>query len=203
MNDHLFFSADSTNIVKNVFVITNEYHFRLWRPGIADIVPSGIPMIPFGAWWALHQLHVFANRDYCLSLIYHDGILVHRSCVFPPYFRFPFMGKHDLQIGDTWTDDKHRGRNLAVFAMQKTVELLGVPGRRFWYVTTDFNRPSIRVAEKTGFSLAGKGRRVSRCGIRQLGAFVIEHTPSQFNAESRAGNGPLPSDKPYFVAQHR
>lgn len=179
MNDQLFFATEPTSIRSDDIVLDRRYRFSLWRPSATHIMPRGTPAMPFGAWWAMHQLHLFGNRDYSLLLIDDGDKLVHRSCVFPRYVRFPFMGKCDLQIGDTWTAEEHRGKNLAVFAARKVLELHHKPGRRFWYVTSDANGPSIRVAQKAGFALAGKGRRISRWGLRPLGAFVMEQPISK------------------------
>jgi lipopolysaccharide/colanic/teichoic acid biosynthesis glycosyltransferase len=184
MNDQLFFALEPKNVRPDNSGLANRYHYQLWRPSATRIVPRGMPLLPFGAWWLLHHLHVFANRDYSLLLIDDGHKIVHRSCVFPRYFRFPFMSRCDLQIGDTWTADEHRGQNLAVFAAQKVFELHRTPRRRFWYICSDSNGPSIRVAEKAGFTPVGKGRRISRWGLRPLGAFMMEqdipkHTQSR------------------------
>ena len=60
-----------------------------------------MPAFPFAVWWLFHILHVFWNRDYALFVIRQNGKIVHRSVITPGYFRFPFMGKHDVQVGDT------------------------------------------------------------------------------------------------------
>jgi RimJ/RimL family protein N-acetyltransferase len=171
---YLYYATESLGISENNRTIDSCYEFSLWKPGFTSLVPKGISLIPFGAWWMLHQFHVFANRDYSLFLARSNGKIVHRTCVFPRYFRFPFMAKDDLQIGDTWTREDHRGKGIAPFAIQQVLQLLGQPGRRFWYVTAETNLPSIRAAEKGGFILAGKGRRTKRFGVRAIGSFVID-----------------------------
>jgi RimJ/RimL family protein N-acetyltransferase len=120
-----------------------------------------------------HYTRCFANRDYAIQLITYRGELVHRSCVFPPYFRFPFMARNDLQIGDTWTSSAHRGKGLAAFAMTAVVRTLRQPARNFWYLCDEENTPSARVAIKAGFSLVGKGIRGKRLGLRLFGTFQL------------------------------
>lgn len=149
-------------------------HWQLWRPTLGNLRPDGLGGKVFLVWWLMHHLHLFANRDYSLLLVYHAGKLSHRSCVFPRYFRFPFMAKQDLQIGDTWTDENHRGKGLATFALRCIVENLRQPGRRFWYVTSEDNIASIRACEKAGFRQVATSRRTSRLGTKWLGAFVLE-----------------------------
>ncbi|HPM83809.1 MAG TPA: GNAT family protein [Candidatus Anammoximicrobium sp.] len=146
----------------------------LWRPSWRQRTPPGLPLLPFAVWWAFHQTRVFANRDYRVFLIYDGARVVHRSCVFPGYFRFPFMEADDLQVGDTWTLPEYRGQGLARQALRETIRRLGRPDRRFWYLTESNNLPSIRVAQQVGFRLVGEGRRTHRCGLRILGSFELD-----------------------------
>ena len=102
------------------------FDFEIWSPSLTRILPPGVPRKPYAAWWLFHRTHVFRNCDYAVVLGWHRRQLVHRLGVFPGYFRFPFMGPKDLQIGDVWTAPAHRGRGLAVcglrFAMTRHLE---------------------------------------------------------------------------------
>ena len=171
---YLFYRLDLGSSTQIEASELNDYEYVLWKPSSSSIVPSGVPTIPFVVWWGMHQLKAFANQDYSLFLIYHRGIQVHRSGIFPRYFRFPFMESIDLQIGDTWTIPEHRGRGLASFALSKTAELCAKPGRRIWYVVAEDNHPSIRVAKKAGFALVGRGIKRKRLGTSLLGSYVLE-----------------------------
>ena len=84
-------------------------------------MPPGMHGVPFGVWWIFHNLHLFANRGYAILVIYDGDRLIHRSCVFPRYPRFPFMRDSDLQIGDTWTDPSYRGRGIATLAIREVL----------------------------------------------------------------------------------
>lgn len=171
----LFYAKDSDSIDRpKVSASDNRYSFDLWRPISKSVVPDGVLMMPFAVWWVMHYLHIFANRDYSLFLIYDSKAIVHRSVITPRYFRFPFMAREDLQIGDTWTMPEYRGKGLATFAIQKIVELHKKPGRRFWYVVEEDNIPSIRAVEKTGFVKYGVGVRKKRMGMALFGFFEIE-----------------------------
>ncbi len=140
--------------------INKKFKAVLWNPTILKIVPSGIALLPFGVWWIMHHFHLFANQNYGLYLIYDGHNLIHRSVIMSRYFRFPFMGREDLQIGDTWTMPEYRGKGLACSAIQKIVKLNQKPGCRFWYVVEEENIASINVVEKSGFSLIGEGIRI-------------------------------------------
>ena len=159
--------------------IDGSYTYEIWRPSVFALVPRGMPLVPFAAWWLFHHSRVFANRDYALFLIHQGGRIVHRSVITPGYFRFPFMQRDDLQIGDTWTSDDHRGKGLATFALRQITES-GNSGRCYWYVVEERNTASIRVVEKAGFCRVGRGARHPHLGLHLLGTFEIEQeiTPS-------------------------
>jgi RimJ/RimL family protein N-acetyltransferase len=144
-----------------------------WHPSFKSSLPPYLKSPVFAVWTFMHFCHLFSNQDYGVFLIFRGMDLVHRSCVFPKYFRFPFMIKKDLQIGDTWTDPKYRGRGLAAYAMKKITHLQKAPGRRFWYVTERENIASIRAAEKAGFVKFGEGVRTKRFGHNLFGTFEM------------------------------
>src|SRR5262245_52693364 len=124
----------------------------------------------------MHHLRVFYGREYGVFLIYHRDRLVHRSCLFPRYQRFPFMATNDLQIGDVWTDPAHQNRGLASFAIEQILYAKAKPGRALWYVVDAGNFTSIRMVEKLGFLRVGVGRRSRRLGLSLLGQFLLEHS---------------------------
>lgn len=152
------------------------YTCETWRPGVFRIKANGVPAFPFVVWWIFHMLHVFSNRDYGLFLIRLGDKVIHRSVITPRYFRFPFMTASDIQIGDTWTDPQERGKGLATIALEN---ILRTPSSRrhiCWYVVESDNWASIRVVEKAGFTLAGRGIRTRRFGLGILGRFMLtEH----------------------------
>lgn len=153
---------------------TNSYNYRLWFPSRTSFVPPDLSLKPFIVWWLMHNLNLFANQDYSIFVIYSRNQLIHRSCVFPRYFRFPFMNKDDLQIGDTWTHPEHRGQGLATFALRQVIQERQMTGRKFWYIVEQENKPSIRVVEKAGFNLIGKGMKRKRFGLGLLGSYMIQ-----------------------------
>lgn len=151
-----------------------ELMAEIWRPTAGSWLPPGVSAHPFLVWTLFHRLRLFANRDYAVVLLRERGTIVHRSCLFPGYFRFPFMRPADLQVGDTWTAPSCRGRGLAVFGLLLAVREARRNGSAVWYLCGDDNPASARVAEKAGFARVGSGRRTRRLGLRALGAFVLD-----------------------------
>ena len=168
-------SAESTESHR----IDDRYRWYLWRPTVCSVVAPGMRRL-FGARrWLWHVLHIYANRDYSILVIYDGDSLVHRSFAVPQWFRYPFMGPNDLQIVNTWTVEKHRGQGLASFALSRIMAIHGRSDRRLWYMVREDNTASIRVVEKCGFSLVGCGHRLGRFGFRLLDYYQVEGwTPS-------------------------
>ena len=172
---YVFYYKDSDSINEDNFKILHEgYTCYLWKPSLLEVVPNGLSMFPFLVWWIMHYLNIFSNKCYGLYLVYNNDKLIHRSVITPRYFRFPFMGEEDLQIGDTWTKTEYRGRGLASFAINSIITSYKKTGRIFWYVVQENNHPSIKAIETSGFIKYGVGTRQKRFGIRVLGFFSIQ-----------------------------
>jgi RimJ/RimL family protein N-acetyltransferase len=154
------------------------YTLSFWRPGRFRIRPEGFPAMPFLVWGWCHALGVFATRDYGIMLIFRRGRLVHRTCLLPAHFRFPFMGPGDLQAAGIWTHPDHRGTGLGLVALRAVFHQLHGSGRTVWYMVREDNNASIRLAEKAGFQPWGRGRKLASPGLGMLGAFHITEGPS-------------------------
>jgi RimJ/RimL family protein N-acetyltransferase len=144
-----------------------------WRPSWTGIPPALARTGTTWIWWLFHNLRVFRSRRFRVLMIVRDGRLLHRSTVFPPFFRFPFMARDDVQIGDTWTAEDARGRGLAGLGLRAALESTEAPGANAWYVVHESNHASIRVVEREGFELVGRGVRRPRFGSSLLGYYAI------------------------------
>ena len=172
---YLFYKLNYDNKIHiRSIELSGKFTAVVWKPSVFKIIPKGISLFPSAVWWAMHNLNIFSNRNYCLYLIYNEKKLIHRSVVSPRYFRFPFMTKDDLQIGDTWTAPEYRGKSLATFAAKDIVGLLRKPRRSFWYIVEQDNISSIKVIEKLGFINHGLGIRKKRMGLHLLGIYELE-----------------------------
>lgn len=138
---------------------------EVWRPGPArpgpgGMWPDGFPPRPFLYWALFHHLRLFATRDYRILVLRAGGLPVHRTCLLPAHFRFPFMRPGDIQAAALWTRPDHRGRGLGRFALHAASLLWDRPDRRMWYMVREGNAASIRLAEQSGFRFAGRGGKL-------------------------------------------
>jgi RimJ/RimL family protein N-acetyltransferase len=153
-----------------------------WHPGRFRLRPRGFPARPFLVWGWCHLLGAFASRDYAIVLIYEGETLVHRTCLLPAHFRFPFMAPGDLQAAGIWTHPKQRGRGLGLAALRAVFHQFQGSGRTLWYMVREDNPASIRLAEKAGFQPWGRGRKLSWLGVFRLSEAPRPAWPARWGA---------------------
>lgn len=173
MSRHLFYVLGAGQPLASDTALPPGYRVETWLPSRDGVPGDPLPYRPFAIWWLFDRLGVFANRQAGVAMIFHGSRLVHRSLVTPRWYRFPDMGPHDLQIGDTWTDEEHRGRGLAKAAIGAIHQLWSGQYETMWYLVGNDNDASVRVIEACGYRLLGTGERTRPLGITALGQFVI------------------------------
>lgn len=156
-------------------VLPDGLAFEWWQPSLTRLRPPGPKTRSHLAYAVMHFLGVFSNKGYsALCVCDEAGSVVHRSSVFPRFFRFPFMAGEDLQVGMTWTAEAYRGRGLATATLVKVVADRASGTCGIWYLTSEDNVASSRVAERAGFSLVGTGAKRPRLGLGALGFFGLD-----------------------------
>ena len=172
---HLFFCRES-DLAPVQSRLSHGYAWNVWRPELTDLHPPRAPRElrrRFMLRAAMHQARLLRGHGYGEIVIYSDNELVHHTGFAPRYWRFPFLGKDDIQIASAWTSPAHQEKGFAEFAIEKIIASARRPGRRFWYCVEDSNLASIRVAEKLGFSLIGIGTWVVPMGMELLSYYEI------------------------------
>ncbi len=144
------------------------YSLETWQPRWKSFIPPTLSL-KFIFWWLLHVCGIFRNHGYSVLIVRRNGRAVHRTCIIPKYFRWPFMSDRDLQVSSTWTHPDHRCLGLATAVLQFALAEWGRERRTLWYVTHAENAASLAVCRKAGFRLRALGQRTSRFGIRLLG----------------------------------
>jgi hypothetical protein len=150
---------------------------EIWQPKPTKLRPRGLTFLPYVVWWLFHYCGVFGSADYRVFLLREDGRIIHRSCLFPSFFRFPFMSRDDLQVGDVWTAAERRRHGVSTWMLKQILALQ--PQKVVWFLCDASNSASAALARSAGMELHGVGRREPRFGVAILGRFVIRSFESK------------------------
>ena len=126
-----------------------------WRPSLRSMKP-GNKRWKYVFYSVFHWARIFRNRDYCLISVEADGEQKASMLVVPAHFRWPFMGRKDVQLTYVLTSYGARRQGWASYLVNHGVCQLAREDREIWYVTDTNNVASQRLAERSGFELVGK-----------------------------------------------
>jgi hypothetical protein len=169
----LFYRTDGRGLAEAN--LSERYRWQMWRPSLHSLYPEGLALdrLKFGVRFFVHGFHLYSNRDYGALVIRDKDRVVHYSITSGRYWKTRFMGPDDIRIGHVWTDPHHRGERLGLFAITKIADVLGRPGRNFWYVIPEDNLGAVRTAETVGMVCFAHGRWVRPLGLRLMSFYQI------------------------------
>lgn len=145
-----------------------------WRPS-RDGWPNGVfASLANRFWMALTFAGAFSRDDLTVYAIHRGEQLLHRVLVTPRSYRFPFMARDDLQLGDLWTAPDHRGRGLARLAARAIHADFAQTSDNFWYLVPVDNVRSIGFIESMGYDFVGLGVRTRPLGMHILGQYKMD-----------------------------
>lgn len=173
---HYFMYQRPMTLLEQAPLLPPGLAVEFWRPSLARPVHPRLAGLPFLGWSLFHFARVFRNRDYGILLLRQGSAVVHRTCILPAFFRFPFLAPADLQAAGIWTAPELRGRGLALAVMGLVLRRLEDPGRTLWYMAGVDNRSSIRLAQKAGFAPFGRVVRKRFLDQGILGHFHLQET---------------------------
>ncbi len=153
---HFLYKLNKNKFISND-ILPKEFQLHLWKPSMSIIPPKGLRKISTIIWICFHYFLIFKNKKLGIIYITHKGDIVSRLLIMPGYFRFPFMGPNDLQIGDIWTCSSHRGEGLASCSLSYALKLFEKKAQSIFYIVEDTNNISIKLAVSCGFKLIATG----------------------------------------------
>ena len=141
----------------------NKIELIFWSPSLLQIKPILFPIIPFLIWYIFHYLGIFENKKFSIAYIKNKNKILHRTLIFPKFYRFPFMKKQDLQLGDILTEKSFRGKGVASKVISFILEKYKT--KNFWFLCNENNISSILIAHNNNFKLKGYGYKVIPFGL--------------------------------------
>lgn len=151
--------------------LPDGYSVEVWRPRNDGLALKGLSFRKYAVWWLFDRIGLFSNSLAGVIMIKHGRRIVHSSLVTPKWYRFPEMAPGDLQIGDVWTAEDQRGRGLAKIAISEIHQRWGRSFDQMWYIVSDDNKASIRLAKSLGYGLSATGVRTKPGNISAIGQF--------------------------------
>lgn len=147
--------------------------FTILKPTICNVYKFAKNYYLLAAWWFFHLSGVFYNKLFSMIVCFENKQIIHRTCVFPGFYKFPFMKEGDMQLGEIWTREDCRNRGLATNAMRYILNMSQYKNKTFWYVVESSNQESIMLAKKAGFVAICMAQKKSKMGISMLGKYEI------------------------------
>jgi RimJ/RimL family protein N-acetyltransferase len=154
--------------------LDGDFQLHWWQPERDGLPGRGSRRLVNYLWWSLATAGGFARPGFAELRIERAGRVVHRLIVTPRWYRFPFMGAEDLQIGDVWTSPAARRNQLASIAIAEASRRFAGDGTTIWYAVDEGNEASAALARSCGLRRVAVGRRTRRFGTALFGQYVIE-----------------------------
>lgn len=136
------------------------YEAQYWRPSIRSWKPPGKGW-KYTIYTLFYFCKIFKNDNYQAVLIRSckSNEIVASLLIVPAYYKWKFMKNSDVQLTYVLVNKNYRGKGfgkvILAFALKSLVNLQG----GVWYVTTDENLKSQKLAERSGFVFQRYGRR--------------------------------------------
>lgn len=134
----------------------DNLNVEIFRPTIRGglIIRGEIKSFKLLAVRAMFQIVTFgkARVYYCR----YNGELVHTSYVIPKCYKFPFMSRHDYEIGPCFTYPSFRGKGVYPQMLKYICSSIGTEKSVFYMIVDEANVSSIKGIEKAGFQRCGK-----------------------------------------------
>lgn len=151
----------------NELSVNGDYILQEWKPSLISQLPNGIiaDEIGFLKNWFYHlPRFLFKGKKYIVYALRHKRETVCQCILTPFSYRYPFMGKDDLQFGLVYTSPKHRNKKLANYMIKRILNNFR-SGVNFWWITEIDNLPSRRLAERVGFKYFKRAIKKGFLGI--------------------------------------
>jgi RimJ/RimL family protein N-acetyltransferase len=166
-DSYLVYRLDRSMARTESTAVTPSPALREWTPSLMNVAPGDLiaERTGFIKNWLFHLPSIARSTDPYKVFMLQDGERIVAQClVTKPSARFPFMGPDELQIGLVYTAPQQRTKGLA----RRLVAAVIASHRRcpaYWWITSDDNIASQKVAEGNGFTRFGRAIRTSRFGI--------------------------------------
>lgn len=163
-NNYIFFNLRSDNIpdegsLKNVL---SEYTTEVFHPTLLHLKEHTSSILIYLFWL------LFTKGKYRIIYVKKDDDIIHYTHVLPKFFKFPFMGSKDLEIGPAWTDEAYRGRGIFPAVLTYALHYFKEDKKIFYTFAYADNTSSQKAILKAGFIRWKNGYKTDKLGIYKV-----------------------------------
>ncbi len=160
----MFFRFDNENIIetKNFKKVLDQYSIEIFSPTLFQLKKHSAKIWIYIFWF------IFTKGQYKIIYVKKDDKLIHYSHTLPKFFKFPFMGSEDLEVGPSWTDEKYRGKGIFPAVIGYTVQLFKKEKCTFYILVHKDNSSSQKAVLKSGFNKWRDGYKTEKLGIYRI-----------------------------------
>jgi hypothetical protein len=121
------------------------YKLVIYKPNVFNLSQYGTSSFVNFLWYL-----TTLGRFSILVLLDHDTV-VHYSYITPKVFRFPFMGKNDVQIGPCVTHPDYRGKSIFTNVLKLIPAYYAKESDLVWTYTTQDDIAAQKAFAKAGY----------------------------------------------------
>lgn len=109
--------------------------------------------------------YILCGRKFLILLLFDQEVIVHYYYITSKTYRFGYMNKEDINLGQTFTLPSYRGRGIHT-SMERVIRSYYAQKPRFLWGYVDIgNKASQRVMEKSGFEFVSYAKMSTMTGI--------------------------------------
>ncbi|MCK5676913.1 MAG: GNAT family N-acetyltransferase [Flavobacteriaceae bacterium] len=162
----MFFRFDDENYESNndwKYTMTmKEYQLEQFSPTILNLKKHDANTLLYIFWF------IMTLGQYKIIYLKKDDDLIHYTHILPKFFKLPFLGLNDLEIGPSWTAESYRGKGIFPMVIKYVVETFKEKGRRFYMFAHIDNISSQKAIKKAGFYMWATGYKTDFLGIYKV-----------------------------------
>lgn len=138
----------------NNYISNDNLEFNIWAPSFFKNRPKYLPF-KYIFYFIFLKIGIFRNYHYYSIFGKLEGEYACSLLVVPKYWKWPFMGKNDVQITYVMVNQNLRGKGLGFDLLNYTLLTLAKKPEieNIWYVADLDNTASIKLAKKCGFNI--------------------------------------------------
>ncbi len=161
-DEYIFFRFDdkchTTDDLKYTMIL-KEYHIEQFSPTFFTLKKHTANKLLYFFWF------IMTLGQYKIIYIKKDDDIIHYTHILPKFFKLPFLGLNDLEIGPSWTKETYRGREIFPAVINYTVQSFKEKGRDFYIFAHIDNIASQKAIKRAGFHMWANGYKTDFFGI--------------------------------------